>query len=379
MEQQLISADSPATDQLEGRPTARPTDMAAGPGTAAAIDLYNATSSLPLRMAWQAPMTDHWHHYLQLVYAQAGQPLHATTSGPAHPWAELDPSSGECWVQFTGGKDSTAAALAAEEQGYRVRPYYLAGLNRGMADEPRYATAICEARGWQLHMDSMAVRGKKQGVLEPPTKNQVSALAMHARMALAGDGTWTAGWHYSDTQDRQLLGYDYSDGHDMIARGNAYLQVRYPGSRYIGHLRDTTECWARVAAAGLLGYVKGCVCPLRHKARRRAANELKFGPLLPGRCGSCVKCAWEQVALERLGVLPHNPDLRAHGGKWLQRDTAEKLGLPDGELPTVAEAEDYLVPWDEVRRARQLVHLPPDPVAVEEWPQQPPPPGGLGQ
>lgn len=353
-----------ALDAAEGRPQMRPAYTAAGPGATEALDLWGATSSLPLRRRWAAiPAT--LHPYLQHLYAAAGQPLHAAPSVDTSAWAELA-DDGTCWVQFTGGKDSTAAALQAEAAGYQPVCWHLAGINRGMGDERHYAAALCEARGWPLLVDRVTVHGKKQGVTEPPAKNQVAALLLLARMAERGGAAWAAGWHAEDEQSRQTFGYDWTDGTEAIRQFSAHLAARYPGQRYTGTLHGTVEAWAEVAAAGLLQYVKGCVCPPRYKRRVRAANERRYGPLLAGRCGSCVKCAWEQVALEALGVIPPHPELRAHGGRWLIRDMAGKLQAAGQPTPTLADVEAFLVPAGDVRRWRR---------PRAEWPAQPPPPG----
>jgi hypothetical protein len=336
-----------------GRPVLRPTLTATGPGATAALELYAGTSSLPLQDTWQVP--DELADYLHLAYGPHAEQLQAERTGPAAPWGELT-DDGTCWVQFSGGKDSVAAALLAEAAGYRVVCYHLAGLNRGMGDELEYARATCEARGWPLYVDRVRASGKKNGLVELPTKNQVSALAMLARMAEVGGAVWTAGWHTAAYQDRKTWGYDWTDGTQVIAAFDRYLDARYPGHRRLAPLEDTLHAWATVAGAGLLQYVKGCVCPVRFKARRRATNEQKFGPLLHGRCGSCPKCAWEQVALEALGISEPRPDLTAHGERFLLAD------FGTDELRTPEQITGWLVPPE---RAAAL--------ARDDWPEQPAP------
>lgn len=327
-----------------------------GPGAREAERLYEATSSLPLRPDWgQVP--DELADYLQLIYTGGQQPLTLERTGPAQPWQPLA-DDGTCWVSFTGGKDSVAAALRAQEQGYRPQLLHVRGLNRGMMDEIHYARALAKRQGWPLHVLEVTAQGKKQGLMELPTKNQVSTLLLLDHAAQHGGAAWTAGWHRADLQAGQGFGYDYSDGDQAIALFDQYVRARYPGATYLGDLWDTTEAWARCAAAGLLAYVKGCVAPVRFKATWRATNERKFGPLLPGRCGSCVKCAWEQVALEALGISEPRPALRAATAKYLLRDFASRT--PGGTLPEVLE---LLVPASQASRW----HRP-------AWPEQHTPP-----
>jgi hypothetical protein len=178
-----------------------------------------------------------------------------------------------------------------------------------------------------------------------------------------GGADYCTGWHLSDSQDKQDFGYDYSDGVEAIAAFNEYLYARYPGLRYTQMLHDTTEAWAIIAAHGLLQYIKGCVCPLRYKANLRRRNVEKFGWLLTGRCGSCVKCAWEEYALQAIGVLPYRPDRLAHGQRWMTRDFGVRFpGLSGKALD--AAVNEFLVPEEGVA---EYMRLP------REWPDQPAP------
>lgn len=336
----------------DDRPTITAAEATPGPAADEAAALYAATSSLPLRAEYAAPLPDTLHHYLALVYDAAEQPLNADTGGPAAPWHPLPDNPDECWVAFTGGKDSVAAALQAEADGMTPVLYHLAGLNRGMADEREHALQVAAARGWRIVIERVSASGKKQGVIELPTKNQVTALYMLNRMAAEGANRWTAGWHTTDAQHERGFGYDYSDGTEAIARFGAYLSERFPGHQYVGRLTTTTEAWAEVAAAGLLRLVKGCVCPPRYKKRVREANVRKWGPLLENRCGSCVKCAWEQQALEALGVSGPRPEYRAHLQQFIDRDFADRAEQhPD--------LNEWLVPADEATAFRR-----------DDWPDQ---------
>lgn len=332
-----------------------------GPGARAAEELYEATSGLPLRRSW-GDQPSELCSYLSLIYSGGeGHPLDVWATGPAEPWAQLE-DDGSCWVSFTGGKDSVAAALRAEEQGFRPKLLHVRGLNRGMMDEILYARAIAEHRGWELHVREISVSGRKQGLMELPTKNQVSTLLLLDFAGSVGAGShWTAGWHGCDAQGGQGFDYDFSDGDEAIGRFGAYLRARFPGTTYIGDLWDTVECWARVADAGLLNFVKGCVAPIRFKRQWRERNEARWGPLLPGRCGSCVKCAWEQIALEELGILEPRPEMRKAQEKFILRDFGPRASLPTLE----AAVEEFCVPKESVEKWRRPSH---------EWPEQAVPP-----
>lgn len=350
----------------DAAPRPRYSASGGGPGARAAEQLYEATSGLPMRRSW-GEVPDELADYLELVYRAGEQALDLTRSGPAEPWGKAE-DDGTCWVSFTGGKDSVAAALRAEQQGYRPRLLHVRGLNRGMMDEILYAQALADFRGWELHVRPVSVSGKKAGLMELPTKNQVSTLtildAAQQHAEEAGEpmaGVWSAGWHGCDAQGGQGFDYDFSDGDEAIRLFGRYVDARWPGTRYIGDLWDTVECWARVADAGLLGYVKGCVAPIRFKRQWRERNEERWGPLLPGRCGSCVKCAWEQIALEELGILEPRPEMRRAQEKFILRDFAHRASEPTLE----AAVEEFCVPAASIEKWKR---------EPGEWPEQAIPP-----
>lgn len=357
-----------------GRPRASGVQVGRGEAAAEALALYSATSALPMHPWTDAVLPAELHDYLSLVYAAAEQPLLAVRDDqPTRQWGTVPAPTttpGEKrLVLFTGGKDSLSAALRVQAAGYTPVLYHVAGLNRGMGDEPGYAQAIAQYAGWDLHIDRIKVSGTKNGLMELPTKNQVTALlALDRMLEWQLPGAFVAGWHRSDEQHKQHVGYDFSDGVDAIALFDAYMRARVPQVRYESMLYDTTEAWATVAAAGMLAFIKGCVCPVRYKKRVRAANQRKYGPLLPSRCGACVKCAWEQVALEELGVLEPNPALRKAQEKYIMRDFGpERLGPGT----TLADAIEFLVPAAEVDKWRR---------PRAQWPVQVQPADlGLGQ
>ena len=191
--------------------------------------------------------------------------------------------------------------------------------------------------------------------IEMPTKNQVIELLALGRMVEWGlPGEFFSGWYTADGQEHCRPDYDWSDGDEAIRLFGEYLSVRVPGVRhsYTG-VRNDLDAFAMVARAGLLNYVKGCILQPRFHRRVRESNEQKYGSLLPGRCGACPKCAWEQVALERLGIVEPNPARRSAQAHILVRDYVGRYGdtldevcnsLADPEQAATLAAEG---PWPE--------------------------------
>lgn len=321
-----------------------------------AMELYNATGSVPFAKKFNA--CPELGEYLKLVYGAGDQELTLQEVDCPKPIPLQD--NGTCWVSFTGGKDSVAAAIRAQERGYKVIPYYLQGINRGVADELHYAQKICDRMGWPLVVDKISISGKKSGVVEMPTKNQVIVLCMLGRMAEQGGAAWTAGYHEDTAQAERGWGFDFSDGDKAVALFNAYLEKRVPGVKFLMLLQDTLECWALCADYGLINYIKGCACQPRFKEMRRKKNVEKFGAanILHGRCGSCIKCAWEQVALQRLGIVPESRAVRQHGLKFLEQ--FKSVWNTGGR-----DMENYLVPQSRAEQEKQARR--------GRWPKQPMP------
>lgn len=338
----------------EGRPVLLPDILSSGQGATDALELYAATSSLPFQREWSCP--DVLTPYLQLVYKAADQPLVIDNQGQAAPYKALV-DNGSCWVQFTGGKDSTAAAIRAEQLGYKIICYHLQGLNRGMSREADNCRLICKRMGWTLIIDKVHAVGKKSGLVELPTKDQVSEIAMLARMAEQGGAIWTSGNYITDLVTR--WDYDFSDSEQAHTTFGLYLSARYPNQKQLYLVEEELDAWQVCAKAGLINYINGCVCNIRFYEQRRAINERKYGKLLRGRCGSCAKDAWEQLALSSMGIIPPNPALIEHGKPFI-------MELANERHPTYEQTVAKIVPPATAAKYYQA-----------DWVDQPEPPQTL--
>ena len=343
------------------RPRLRRLGATMGPAGAEAVALYNASSGRPLHDWDGAVLPAELWDYLDLVHGAMEAPLLAERSPePTEPWFDLrgvPEGDRRRLVLFSGGKDGVATALTLEAAGFTPILYHVAGINRGNPEEQSWARRIAQHRGWALMVDTVSVAGAKHGVIEMPTKNQVIQLLALGRMIELGlPGEYLSGWYLSDTQDVCRVDYDFSDGDVAIATFDRYMGARVPGAHHsYSGVRNDLDAFAIVARAGLLNYVKGCVLQPRFFRRVRESNERKYGPLLPGRCGACPKCAWEQVALERLGVIEENPERRQAQAHIALRDWRGRYG------DTIEEIYDHLV--DPAQAATLAAEQP-------SWPEQ---------
>jgi hypothetical protein len=201
-----------------------------------------------------------------------------------------------------------AAALKVREMGMRPVLYHIHGLNRAWPGELEFARQAAQAAGMPLVVDDVSVTGKRTGVIEMPTKNQTTALQMVARMLEYGGAHYTMGCSTSEVMAIQEPGRNWSDAIESVQLFDAYLQARLPGLQHHQVTVNTTDNWATVAAHGMLEWVHGCMAPIRFAPGWRKQKEAKYGPLLPGRCGTCFKCCAEWLILDALGAQPHRPE-----------------------------------------------------------------------
>lgn len=324
----------------DGRPVIVGMSVAQHPAAAEALSLFDATSGLPFRFKGVGDLPDALAEYCRGVWAACGQPFGALKTGPSEVWAPAT-DDGTMWVAYSGGRDSTAAAIRCRSAGWDVVLYHVAGINRSYPDERNWAERGAAALGMPLVVDTVRVTGKGAGVVEAPTKNQVIAGLMAARMMTGVGARYTLGVHTSDTADRQTPLRNWSDGIETVQSYAAYLATRSPGLTFRPVLRDGLQSLAVVAAAGMLDYVHSCMTAYRFQKSVRAANERKFGPLLPGRCGGCYKCAAEALNLHAMGVRVVAPPVRAHAESVLNKFAAKYPDERVGDLFDFGRAFAY--------------------------------------
>ena len=85
---------------------------------------------------------------------------------------EINEENNKLLLLFSGGKDSTAAAIRFKELGYDVILYFLQGINPAYMDEIDRAKAVAEKLELPLVIEYMKVSGSGD-FLENPTKNQL--------------------------------------------------------------------------------------------------------------------------------------------------------------------------------------------------------------
>lgn len=251
---------------------------------------------------------------LNVVYrSQARPPLLADPMplGPVH----LRDVPGRVIVSFSGGKDSTAAALVLRTRGLSPLLFYVKNINPAYSTEQRAAERVAAALGMPLIVVSCHVKGVPAYV-ESPVKNQVIQAAA-IDWAMANGGREFAMGNLEEDRAAELnpraFGSDPIELMEAVAVAHAAMIDGYKWHRRL--LRNDTDSMAKVLryAPEVLPLIQSCMMPVRYKDRLANHNRKKYDVrLMPGRCGSCFKCAVEWLLLMFLGHVRHNEGMATH-------------------------------------------------------------------
>jgi hypothetical protein len=218
-------------------------------------------------------------------------------------------------VAFSGGKDSTAAAIRLLQQGFAPELLYVKGINRSYPQEHEKAREIAEILHVPIHVLALQQEGKSD-YPDNPLKNQFILGIMVEMGVRAGITKFVQGNLTADTLELSHIDYNYSDAIEMYKAADIYFKSVYPAYQYIyGLLTYESQSFKTVAEynPAIFNSICSCVMPARYKVSLRRRNELKYGiELLPGRCGSCYKCATEYLHFVLLGLDERNQPFVTH-------------------------------------------------------------------
>ena len=267
--------------------------------------------------------------------------------------------NGTAWVAFSAGKDSMASALMLRAEGYTPVMYHVHGLNRSYPREKRWAQQSAAAAGLRIVVDKMIVRGKSI-YLEAPFKNQLLAGMLVSRMFGSGGARYVLGNHVGEqlVNPTPTENTHWSDAEATVTGYDEHLRRMVPGLMpHRSTLRGDTHALAVVAQHGLVEYIHGCILPARYvKTVRRSVIKKGGGArLMPGRCGTCLKCTREEIILQAMGIRQPNKGLIDHSLKRL-RVIAEGVRPGHGAVDPMTYVLDHaeLAIWKGTQWPHQL-------------------------
>ena len=315
-----------------------------GPFTELFARLYADVSTDPL-----PPVLDGYpvelRPYLGTLYR--GQPYRL--ANPVEPpRAVADPGNDTVLVGFSGGKDSTAAALRLQAMGLRPVLWHLKGINPSYPRELAAAAGVARATGFPLKVVQVRHRGRSP-YIENPTKNQLILATAVDYGLRTGAGHHAQGGLAVDSASELAFGSGYSDAVECYQTAAAFFASAVQGFHFHARLlKNDTDSFMVVAkhAPHLFPHIQSCMMPVRYRGRLREQNMQKHGvQLLPERCGSCYKCGLEYLHFVLMGLEKPVPGFVEHSVRMLQKgivtvsgpgaDTRPEVVLPqyiDGEV-----------------------------------------------
>jgi hypothetical protein len=262
--------------------------------------LSRAVTGVPLSMA---PL-------VQLLWrAERTQPHCAWAAEPS-PAPALAEGQKRVVLGFSGGKDSLAAALKLQAWGYVPVPLFVQGINRSYPQELEHAQALCRHFGWKLMVARVKLRGETP-YKENPVKNQL-LLALQLDLGLKlGTNLVAQGNLIQDRAADLNFTAGFSDAWEMFDAFQRSVPVAKVFHSLLNNESDSFITLSRAPEAFAL--LSSCMMPVRYKAQLTRRNEAKFKlQLLPGRCGSCYKCADEYLHMVALQLTEPNRPFMLH-------------------------------------------------------------------
>lgn len=233
-------------------------------------------------------------------------------------------------VCFSGGKDSTAAALEMRSRGYNVYLYYVQGINKSYPDEMERATKIASYLKMPLTVESVTLKGKTD-FHDNPVKNQlIASMALDFGVENNIGTTVCFGDFYTDVANNSSFLEAWSDCQEMWQTHKEYVRNYVPNYDIIIPFKNYIQTMDAIAKdITLLNLVQGCILPHRFREVTKKKNEEKFGvKLLPNRCGSCWKCCVEYIHHADIGVMEYDETFYKHCLDFLK----EKMDVLHNEV-----------------------------------------------
>ena len=252
----------------------------------------------------RVPVWDHLIDVAGKVFQASGQSgVIQTTAGAYVRPNRRNHDGSKALVMFSGGKDSTAAALELREAGKQVAVIHVVGLNgKSYRREVDHARDVARAGKFPFRI----VRATRKGhtdQIENPTKNILLAALGAALADQYGAGTVALGALEHDAENATNFACGLSDDPSLIALGGDVITwatgVQIIPAVHQNDAHSYKTVWT--LRRDLLQFVGSCMLGPRAHAKTRQTNEAKYQiALLPGRCGSCYKCCFELVCTAAL-------------------------------------------------------------------------------
>ncbi len=253
---------------------------------------------------------------------------------PTSPKAMGGASPNRALVLFSGGKDSTSAALKLRDEGLDVTGFFVRGINRAYPDEIDTARTVARLINLPLKIAEVKQTGRTAQKENPVKNHLLLALAIDHGLR-NGYGTYACGNRLDESIEHVEYDCGWSDGIETFRAAKTHFEAACPGvdvrAAVLADKSDTFITLCRYAPQAIVA-ANGCMLPPYRRPAIIKANRAKYGiDLLPGRCGSCYKCGLEFAMLSFVGALPRNPAFYRHCMECVGKHYAKTAGTAVGD------------------------------------------------
>jgi len=239
------------------------------------------------------------------------------------------PENRKVMIALSGGLDSVYLMYKLQEQGYDVTAVHVAGLNKSSSSfEERYARDAARKAGAKYIPAKF--KAPRQVFPDNPFKNQLILSIMLDIGIARGIYRYAIGSDWTTPLSEAVVGFTITDSAEVYLAFWNGVRKRFEQAELV-FIPDNEKKYERLQYLfdkGALECVSSCISPLRFRESLHVKNEQKYHiKLMPGRCGSCYKCAMEYILLVEAGKIAKNPAFYAHC--WDTLATSKTAHRPD--------------------------------------------------
>lgn len=232
-------------------------------------------------------------------------------------------------LALSGGLDSVYLMHKLIDDGYNVTAVHIAGLNKSSsADEEISARAAAKKAGEKYA--KAVYKAPRQVFPDNPFKNQLILSILLDIGVKQGIYRYAIGSDWTTPLNEAAVGYTITDSAEVNQAFWSGIKARFPQAELLFIPNDEKKykrleyLWDKNA----LQDVSSCISPHRFRAHLHKQNIEKYGvELMPGRCGSCYKCAMEYLLLVHMGKIKKDERFAEHS--WNTLATSQTAHRPD--------------------------------------------------
>lgn len=219
-------------------------------------------------------------------------------------------------LALSSGLDSVYLLHRLIERGHDVTAFHVRGLNKSSAKtEAEAARRI--ARLNKVRFVEAGFNAPAQVFPDNPFKNQLILSMMLGYGAEHQIYRYAVGSDWTTPLSEGVVGYTLTDTAEVYESYWQGIKKHFPQAElvFIGAEEKKYHRLKYLAAhyPQSLEAVSSCVAPQRFREHWRRNNMDRYGvQLLPGRCGSCYKCAMEYILLCEAGAVKADAAFTAH-------------------------------------------------------------------